>query len=315
MAKQLTQTADSFRVPNSIVQGLTTHTSSDLNRLSAFQMVTLLGLLSKVSPRAPEKEVGAKLSEILEVIEVGRQVAHTVERTWTNQDDKTQQKQYHCRRYNPYHLRRVNETLLALFETTAVVRRRDEKTNRRFERQVHVLDSFGYCYRQDGKFLDFDDLPAGSERYNVGSESRPVWRVRQQNEDGDFSDRPCGVVFRINKELADELAGRRGTLNYTIFARKLFSLLRRYMMRPAIIRLIILVLRQTGGEFSRKIEPVIDELGFDATHPSRAIEQLREALHDLQQLRLVNHFEVDIDNGKLTIERNKDWYQEDMPEE
>jgi hypothetical protein len=46
-----------FRVPNSIIQGLTTTTAAGLNRLTVFQMVTLLGLLTRVSPKQPTKEV------------------------------------------------------------------------------------------------------------------------------------------------------------------------------------------------------------------------------------------------------------------
>ena len=70
----------SFRVPNSIVQGLTTSTDADLNRLTSFEMVTLLGLMTKVPANRPAGEVRTTVSEILRIIEVGRQVEHSVER-------------------------------------------------------------------------------------------------------------------------------------------------------------------------------------------------------------------------------------------
>src|SRR5437879_5664290 len=91
---------DSFRVPNSIIQAMTTSTMTDmeaatrLNRLTAFQMATLLGLLTRVSPKHPKHEVRSTVSQILTIIEVSRHVAHAVERQWRTADGQVKQRRY-----------------------------------------------------------------------------------------------------------------------------------------------------------------------------------------------------------------------------
>jgi hypothetical protein len=313
MATPTTPPPDSFRVPNSVIQGLTTNTSSDLNRLSAFQMVTLLGLLTRVTPKAPQKEVTMRLSEILEIIEVGKQVAHAVDREWETAAGARIKRRYKCHRFSPTHLQQVHEALLALYDTSVAIQRWDKKQQHRLDdRQVHVLDMFGYTYQRDGKMLDLDNLPPDSRRVNVNSDERPVWRVCRQREDGDRYDRPSGIVFRLNTELANELARKQGTVGFTIIARKVFGLLKRYMRQPAVIRLIVLILRQTGNEFSRNLKQVLGNLGFDTTHPARAIQDLKQALAQLQRLRLVTDYTVDVDADTLVVVRNSDWHREEV---
>jgi len=90
-----------------------------------------------------------------------------------------------------------------------VVRRRDGKGQRLDDRQVHLLDMFGYSYRSDGRELDLDDLPEDRQKVNVGTQDRPVYRIRRQTDDGDPYDHPSGIVFRLNTELAQELAKTR----------------------------------------------------------------------------------------------------------
>jgi hypothetical protein len=310
-----TPSKDSFRVPNSIIQGLTTSTPAELNRLSAFQMVVLLGLLTRVSPKSPHKEVTMRLSEILEIVEVSKQVAHAVNREWETGEGETTKRRYQCQRFSPRYLQQVHEALLALFDTSVVVQRLDRNRRHRFdERHTHLLDMFGYTYQRDGKVLDLDDpgnLPAGAKKVNVGSEERPVWRLHLQAENGGRYDRPCGIVFRLSTELVDELVGKQGTMGFTIMARKVFKLFKQYMRNPAVIRLIILILRQTGQDFSRGLRQLLDSLGFDPTHPVRAIDHLEQALTELQQLQVIAGFTVDSASDKLGVVRNTNWHREE----
>jgi hypothetical protein len=134
--------------------------------------------------------------------------------------------------------------------------------------------------------------------------------LRRQTENGGRFDRPTGITFRLNTELANELSGKSGTVRFTLIARKVFSLFKRYMKRPAMIRLIMLVLRQTGPDFQRNLQQLIIDLGFDTTHPARAVEDLGRALGELQQLRLVSNVTVDTDTNKLAVVRNPDWHRE-----
>ncbi len=309
MEEQAKPLADSFRVPNSVIQDLTTNAASEINQLNAFPLVTLLGLLSRVTPKMPQKEVRLRLAEILQIIEVSRQVNLAVSREWETEAGVTKRK-YECKRFSPKHLQQVHDALLILANTSAQVRQWDKEKRQWLVRQVHVLDSFGYVYEKCGKMLDLDDLPPDREKINVGSAERPVWRVRRQTDQGARFDRPVGIVFRLNTELAKELSGGRETIQFTIIARKVFSLFKQHMKRPTMIRLIMLVLRQTGPEFHRNLQQLIADLGFDATHPARAVEDLGRALGELQQLRLITSFTVDTDNDKLAVVRNPDWHRE-----
>jgi hypothetical protein len=311
MVTPRTRGEGSFRVPNSIIQDLTWNRYSDLNGLTAFQTVTLLGLLARVSPKAPASEVEMRLSEILEIIEVGKQVSQDVDRRWQNEDGSKQRRRYRCRRFSPWHMQQVHEALLSLFNASVFIQRCDKKKGRRREdRQVHLLDMFGYCYAQDGKVIDLDDLPPGRQKVNVGSAERPLIRLRRETARGCQFDRPRGVTFRLNTELAKELANEYGSIGFTLIARKAFSVLKRYMTRPAGIRLILLILRQTATEFRRSLRDAIESLGFDSTHPARGADQLEQVLTELKQLRLVMGFNMDIGADALTVTRNPDWYRE-----
>lgn len=301
-----------IRVPNSIVQGLTTSTAADLNRLTSFEMVTLLGLLTKVPANCPDGEVHTTVSEILRIVEVSRQVQHAVEREWDTCDGRQTRRRYQARRYSPAHITKVNDALQALFDRSVVIVRK-EAGGGRSERLAHILDSFGYIYECDGKPLDLDDLPRSREKVNVGSDDRPVWRVRRRGPDGCAFDRAHGVVFRLNAELASELLRKPNTIGFTLIAGRVFGLLRRYIRRPAILRLIVLLLRQTSDQFTRPLREAVDNLGFDATHSERAVFGLREALTSLSRDGLVRDFDIDEDKNRLTVHLLRNWYKAPAP--
>jgi hypothetical protein len=89
-------------------------------------------------------------------------------------------------------------------------------------------------------------------------------------------------------------------------------LFKRYMRTPALIRLIILVLRQTGPDFTRNLRQVLDDLGFDVSHPARAVQDLETALAELRRAQLVVTFTVDTASDTLTVERNVNWHREEV---
>jgi hypothetical protein len=302
----------SFRVPNSIVQGLTTNTAADLNRLTPFEMVMLLGLLTKVPANCPSREVRTTISELLRIVEVSRQVAHAVEREWDTCEGGRTRRRYQANRYSPTHLAKADAALRALFDRSVVIVRK-EAGGGRSERLTHILDSFGYVYERDGKPLDLDDLPHGREKVNVGSDDRPVWRVRRRGADGHAFDRAHGVVFRLSAELASELQKKPNTIGFTLIAGRVFGLLRRYTRRPATLRLIVLLLRQTGDQFTRRLREAAADLGFDATHFERAVIGLEEALTSLRCDGLVRDFVIDTEADRLTVYVLRDWYKAPAP--
>jgi hypothetical protein len=306
-------TIESFRMPNSIIQGLTTATSTKLNKLSAFEVTTLLGLMSLVDPKRPTAEVRARPSDILEIIEVGKSVEKEVSRTWQTADGRERRRPYKYRGYKPKHFQQIHAALLTLFNQTVELERRDAKRGTRLEgRVVHLLDMFGYTYQHDVRQVDLDDLADDQARVNVGTAERPVWRLRRRTADGEQDERPTGILFRLNADLAQEVLGAPGTIKFTHMARRVFSVLRHFSHNAKAMRLLLLVLRQTSDGFERKLVNCLEGLTWDPEHPARSLQELEDALRKLQELKVVTAFEVNPDQDLLRIEWNRDWYKEDV---
>jgi hypothetical protein len=299
----------SFRMPNSIVQGLTTTTPTGLNRLTAFRTVVLFGLMARVSAKHPHREVRLRLRDILEIIRVGKGATLAVDRTWETRDGVRRHRRYAARRFSPKHLEQVHDALLALYDQSVIIRHRDGGARPGVkERIVHVLDSFGYCYELGGYAVDVDDLPPDRMKVNVGTEERPVWRIRRRTTAGNHYERPTGVLYRINTELAREMSNQKGTLAFTVFAHRVFDLFRMFMKTPAAMRLLILVFRQTGDDFTRVMSQLLNDLGWDMTHPTRAIQQLKQILERLRTDEIVADFVVDPAADRVVVSVNRTWF-------
>jgi len=251
------------------------------------------------------------VSEILHIIEVSENVAHAVTREWETVKGEKRQRTYPARRFSPKHIQKIHDTLLTLHDRKVVIRRNSKQRREVADRIVHILDSFGYVYKCDGEMLDLDDLPPGNHKFNIGTEDRPVFRVCKTTGAKKSFRRPIGVLFRLNGELADELTNKKkGTIGYTLFARKVFGLLRQHIRHPAAIRLILLILRQTDKEFTRNIGPASEGLGWDVTHPKRAAAECEKILLSLKGEGLVVDFDLDPGKGKLWVKINRGWYRE-----
>jgi hypothetical protein len=279
-----------------------------MHRLSPFATTALLGLLTRVDPNHPWQEVCARPSDILEIIQVGRRVAHAVDRKWTNRDGMTQHRCYETKRFSPKKMAQIQKALLELHNQTVVIHR-PAADGGRDDLCVHVLDMFGYRYRHDGHDVDLDNLPAGMRRVNVGSAERPVWRLRRCGAWADQEERASGILFRLNHELARELQKGKGTICYTLIAHKVFGVLREFSRQPAAMRLLLLVLRQTNRQFTRQLRNMLEDLGFQPDHPGRAVEQLRCSLERLRGLEVVDDFHIDLEGDRLTVTRNLDWHK------
>jgi len=307
-----------FRVPNSLLQGLTTASATDLNKIKPFATAVLLGLVAQVDAKQPGKEVHMSTSNILDVIEVAKTVDHAVARSWETVEGDKRQKRYRAQRHNPTQVGQVSEALLTLYNQSVVVqlRRKGEK-GRPPEtelRVVHILDMFGYRYKHKGRDLDLHDLPEGKSKVNVGSDDRPVWRVRRRQADRQVAERPSGVVFRLNKELAEEIGGSRQGIGFTIVARRIFGLLKRERRSPSTVRLLLLVLRQRSRTFHRQLNKLIgDVVGLDTSHPRRAAEGLRRSLEAIKHIGLIDQYQIDTDQDRLRISRNADWHLQGDP--
>jgi hypothetical protein len=301
-------------VANSIIQGLTTETQAELNRLPPFTTTVLLGLCALVDPKHPTREVCARPSDILEIVEVGKKVAHAVDRTWNTAAGEVRSKSYQARRYNPKYWGMLHTALRKLHDQTVLVQRWDQKRHVKLEdRVVHLLDMFGYEYRQQGAPVDIDDPPPGVIKVNEGTDERPLWRLKEQTATGDRFQRPNGILFRLNSELAKELTGAKGTIGFTILARRVFGVLRTLSKDPSAIRLTLLILRQTAPLFQRSLEKLLQDLGWDPEHPTRALGQLEEALKGLQALGVIQAFTIDQEQHQVAITRNESWHRGAAP--
>jgi hypothetical protein len=268
--------------------------------------------MAHVSAKHPHREVRLRLRDILEIIRVGKGATLAVDRTWETRGGVRRHRRYAARRYSPKHMEQVHDALLALYDQSVVIRQRDGGARPGVkERIVHVLDCFGYVYQLGGHAVDVDDLPPDRVKVNVGTGERPVWRIRRRSTAGDRYERPIGVLYRINAELARELSNHKGTLGFTVFAHRVFDLFRVFMKAPAAMRLLILVLRQTGDDFTRILGQLLDDLGWDRTHPTRAIHQLKEVLERLRADEIVADFVVDPAADRVMVTMNRTSFRQE----
>ena len=296
---------ESFRVPNSIIQNLTTATQSGANRLGTFPTATLLGLFTLVNPKRPEDEVETKISQIAEIIEVGRNAEHAVKRDWPTAAGIHRCEVYTTKRHSPTQIRQINDALVSLFNQSVVIPRKPTNGRGHTERTVHILDMFGYRYRDNDRVLDIDDLPAGKTKVNTNTDERAVWRV--QEAEGRLA-RPTGVYFRLNSELARELMSERGTIGFTVLARRVFGVLRELRDSPAATRLLMTILRQWGERFTRHLTGLLTNLGW-TDHPKRAVQRLSQALGQLKATGIVVDYTIDQDTDQVTVGWNKKWWE------
>ena len=301
---------DVLRVPNSLIQGLTTATPTELNRLNAFETTMLLGLLALVDQKHPNRDVYTSISQVLEIIKVGRNVAQTVDRKWTNADGTTQVRKYDSTRYSPRIRERIQDALIRLHDRKVQIQRwRGKKPRNHQHRCVHVLEMFGFTYEREGEQLDVYNLPLALTKANRGSDERPVWRIVKTDDDGqEIELRATGIVFRLSKELGEELRGKNGTVKFTIVARRIFGLLRRFARQPTAIRLLLTVIRQTSVQFDRRLIKLLHDLGFDRSHRKRSQNELTNILDELVESRIVKQYKLDPTTDRLSVTRNPAWY-------
>jgi len=299
----------SFRVPNSIVQGITTSTDTQLNRMTAVETVTLMALLSFVASDTPGKEVRVKRADILAAMKLYKACSNTVTRRWEKNSGESRQEQYTNARNSPAQYKAVQDASAVLAGLKVIIKRKEkgQKSKRLYEEPI--FRELGYRYEIDGKALDVHRLPSGYERENVGTNERPLWVVYVQTPDGKRR-LPCKhIYFKLNEKLADEVQGLKGSVKYTLFDRKVFALLRRLSKDPKALRLVILILRQTNESFTRVLSQLLKDLGYDMSHKKRSIQTLRDTLYQLAQIGVVKRFQIDQEADRLFIDHNKDWYQ------
>ncbi len=298
----------SFRIPNSIVQGLTTSTETQLNRLTSVETVTLMALVSFVASDTPGKEVNVKFAEILAAMELYKACSITFTRHWEKNTGESRRKRYSSVRYSPAQTKPVQNALLFLAGLEVIIKRKEKGQKQWSKFRVPIFREFGYHYEIDGEVLNVHHLPPGYARENIGSDNRPLWVVYIQTPAGRERLPSKSIYFRLNEKLADEMQGLKGSVKFTLFDRMVFALLRRLSRDPKAIRLLILILRQTDASFTRVLSLMLNDLGYDMSHKNRSIQILRDTLYQMVQVQVVNHFKIDPETDRLFIDHNKDWY-------
>lgn len=299
----------SFRVPNSIVQGITTSTDTQLNRMTAVETVTLMALLSFVASDTPGKEVRVKRADVLAAVELYKACSNTFTRLWGKNTGETRRKRYRIARYSPAQTTAMQDALPVLAGLKVIIIRKEKGQKSRRLYEEPLFREFGYRYEIDGKALNVHILPSGYERENVGTTERPLWIVYIQTPNGRQRLPSKAIYFKLNEKLADEVQGLKGSVKYTLFDRKVFALFRSISKDPKALRLLILILRQTNESFTRVLSQLLKDLGYDMSHKNRSIQTLRDTLYQLAQIGVVKRFQIDQETDRLFIDHNKDWYQ------
>jgi hypothetical protein len=94
---------------------------------------------------------------------------------------------------------------------------------------------------------------------------------------------------------------------FTVLARQVFAVFRRFHRDPGAIRLVMTIFRQTKSHFNRRLRAFLGDLGWDSGHAGRAAGQLRDTLMALKELEIVTNFEIDAEKDAVRIGWCREW--------
>ena len=283
----------SFRMPNSIIHTLTEVEKDGPEDLSGLAVVVLLGMFSKIDSKAPGEYVYTNFSNLMESIgEIKSCSMGTVIATSGRGYD----------RFSPKTFKDIKGIIDLIFNIRYCKIKPGSSGYK--ESWLPVFTEYGYEYRSKEGAYDLDNLPEDLERVNACEWcDRPIYKVRKKS--GKYL-APCRFFFRLEPGLVAEIGAGKNTLYFTRISGKIFSLLKKLGRTKTMVRLVLLILRQTKGTFNRRLGKLLGNLGFDFTHKSESISYLNRMLEDLKSEQLIRDFNIEGDS--LSIEWNKNFF-------
>jgi hypothetical protein len=279
------------KVPNALIGELYNPSPESFWRvLQHRSYLVALGLLGLVDPNEPGKEVTTKATKIIEIIEDARNIEHRYLDEWHRVDGAQVKKGRATKVFRPKLYGEVGAALVRLFTTAfqintvrceRLTRGKESSISRRKSQTfVHFLDSFRFIYVDHGEELDLDLVSPGELENISPVEDRPVYKLRG-------GQRPSFISFRLNTELADELAGKGR--RYTTFLGAIFGVLKKLANDPAAARTALWVISQRKKEITRSRAWVLTRLiaGAKNRTAQEGQRRLEEVLKKLKGLEVV----------------------------
>lgn len=246
-------------VPNALVRQLADTSKKSFWHRCGQRHVVALGLLSLVDLKAPGAEVITNVTTVLEIVQLARSIRKDFTNKWKRKDGTVMANTTTAMVFPPTSFNAVHEAMVALHDTPLQIEtvtfqrtnRKSKATKRVVKLWAHFLDSFRYVYEEDGRELDIDLEPSIVRRSINADAGRPVYQLTDRR-------RPRAIGFRINTELAREVAG--GGRRYTIFAKDVFAILRELHHDPGAMRFALWVISQRDRDIKRSRPRLFDDL-------------------------------------------------------
>lgn len=274
--------------------------------LPPFTEWVVYGLYALLDPNNPTAPIHTTPTELLEVLELARDVSAALGDKETYSSDQ-------------YHL--INESLDLLFTTeiyqkdfwknyipSGEGKKKTKKDGQRypFDFRGHILSSYVYVYPPEDTPPEY--LPE-DEVENV-SQSKYGNRKILKRKDGR---RPIGIELQLDPRLVNGLTGQGRNIGATTIPFKIFEIRKAFPKNQTLKRLLLHVLRQTNQTTrNQDLDGLAKRLELDTRRQGKTRSDLERAFEILRSYGVVAVFEVKTEDTsgkvKYSFTKSPDWY-------
>jgi len=281
--------------------------------LPPFAEWVVYGLYALLDPNNPTAPIRTTPTELLEVLELARDVSAALG------DKET---------YSSDQYRLINESLDLLFTTELYQtgywknyvppgegKKKTKKDGQRypFDFRGHILSSYVYIYPPEVTPTEF--LPE-EEVENI-SRSKYSNRKILRRKDGR---RPIGIELQLDPRLVAGLTGQGQNIGATTIPFKIFEIRKAFPKNQTLKRLLLHVLRQTNKTTTNyDLDGLAKRLELDTRRVSKTRSDLERSFEILRSYGVIAHFEVNTEDTsgkvKYSFTKSPDWYLDNAPDQ
>jgi len=283
--------------------------------LPPFAEWVVYGLYALLDPMNPTAPIRTTPTELLEVLELARDVSAALG------DKET---------YSSDQYRLINESLDLLFTTEIYQKgywknyippgegkKKTKKDGKRYpiEFRGHILSSYTYIYPPEvtpAEYLPEDEVE------NVSQSKHSNLKILKRKD----GRRPIGIELQLDPRLVAGLTGQGQNIGATTIPFKIFELRKAFPKNQSLKRLLFYVLRQTNQTMSNQdLDKLVKRLDLDTRRKTKTRKDIIQGFELLTTSGVVQSFKVTSDDTsgkvKFTFTKSKDWYLDsrDTPEE
>lgn len=280
--------------------------------LPPFAEWVVYGLYALLDPMNPTAPIRTTPTELLEVLELARDVSAALG------DKET---------YSSDQYRLINESLDLLFTTEIYQsgywknyippgegKKKTKKDGKRYpiEFRGHILSSYTYIYPPEvtpAEYLPEDEVE------NVSQSKHSNLKILKRKD----GRRPIGIELQLDPRLVAGLTGQGQNIGATTIPFKIFEIRKAFPKNQTLKRLLLYVLRQTNKTMTNQdLDKLAKRLELDTRRVSKTRSDLERAFEILKTNGVIFNFEVNTEDTsgkvKYSFTKSPDWYLDNNPD-